>query len=98
MPRWKQVPSHIKPFLTEKERKLLDTIAEWDSVKSAATHIQISERTAYNVLYRIRNRYKYARGFINTILSYRKRSPRLDLVLSKRVPMEILEREEKEDE
>jgi hypothetical protein len=84
----------VRSFLTESERKLLDKIAEYDSVKAAAVHSQISERTAYNVLYRIRNKYKYARGFINTILAYRKKSLRLDQVLSKRVVMDALEEEE----
>lgn len=90
------MPFSHREFLTKKERSLLDAIAEWDTVKGAAGNLQISERTAYNMLYRIRNRYKYARGFINTVLNYRKKSPRLDQVLSKRVPMEVLEREENE--
>jgi hypothetical protein len=87
------MPVAKKRFLTEKERKLLDTIAECDSVRTAASHCQITARTAYNMLYRIRNRYQYARGFINTILAYRKKSLRLEQVLSKRVPMEDLEPE-----
>jgi DNA-binding NarL/FixJ family response regulator len=90
---WK-VPLSRKDFLTEKERRLLDAIAEWDSVKAAATQLRISERTAYNMLYRIRNKYRNARGFINTILAYRRKSARLDQVLTKRVPMEALEEEE----
>lgn len=87
------MPIAKKRFLTEKERKLLDAVAEYDTVANAAEHRQISARTAYNMLYRIRNRYQYARGFINTILNYRKKSSRLEQVLSKRVPMEELENE-----
>jgi DNA-binding NarL/FixJ family response regulator len=89
--------SSQKDFLTEKERRLLNAIAEWDSVKSAASQLRISERTAYNMLYRIRNKYRKARGFINTILAFRRKSVRLDQVLTKRVPMEALEEEEAEE-
>lgn len=74
-------------FLTEKEKKLLNAIDEKDTVKAAASSLGISPRTAYDMLYRIRNRYVIARGFINTILAYRKKSPRLEMILTKKVPL-----------
>jgi len=74
--------------LTEKERRILDKIAECISVVEAAQELGLSVRTLYNVLYRIRNKYRKARLFVNTILAYRRKDRILARVLTKNIPME----------
>lgn len=63
------------------------------SVKAAASFIRdshdpavrdekLTTDAAYSILYRLRQRYLDARGFVNTLLAYRKRSELLQKVLT----------------
>ena len=82
-----------KPDLfSERERKLINAINEHFIVKEAAESIGITVRTAYNMLYRLRNKYLKAQTFVNTILAQKRRSPLLNRVLTKKVDIEILEK------
>ena len=87
-------------MLTQKERELLEAIKHHITVKDASQSLGISERTAYNMLYRIRRKYKRARDFVNTILAYRKSDRFLDRLLALKQPlwkeMKELEKEEEE--
>lgn len=84
---------HKRSLLTKKQRKILDAINEHVYVKDAALALGLSPRTVYNILYSLRNKYAAARIYVNTILAYRRKSPTLERVLTKRLPIEKLERE-----
>ena len=83
-------------MLTKREKDLIEAIKRYLYVKDAAHAIGISERTAYNMLYRIRRKYRKAREFVNQILALRKSHPIFDKLLSMKVPLwkEIKELEE----
>lgn len=74
-------------YLTKKEEELLQAIETQGTVRFAAVHLHISVKTAYNVLYRIRNKYRWARGYCNNIMNWRRKSRRLEQVLTKKIPM-----------
>lgn len=72
-------------LLSDRERNLLDALSRAGTVKDAAYFIRYSRdpaihdekmttKAAYSILYRLRQKYLDARGFVNTILAYRKRS------------------------
>jgi len=80
-------------LLSDRERNLLEALSKLGSVKDAATFIRSSydpavrdekmtTDAAYSILYRIRQKYLDARGFVNTILAYRKKSELLRKVLT----------------
>ncbi|MCW4015064.1 MAG: LuxR C-terminal-related transcriptional regulator [Candidatus Bathyarchaeota archaeon] len=71
--------------LSEREKEVLNKIANSDSVKSAASNLNLSTSTVYNMLYRIRKKHKDSRKLVNTVLAYRRKSQLLDMVLSRRV-------------
>jgi len=85
-------------LLTKREKQLLDSLKSKYSVKDGAVALGISPNTAYNMIYRIRKKYREARNFINTILTYRRTSSLLDVVLSIKQPLwkEIKEMEKQE--
>ena len=85
-------------LLTKREKQLLDSLKNKYSVKDGAVALGISPNTAYNMIYRIRKKYREARNFINTILTYRRTSSLLDVVLSIKQPLwkEIKEMEKQE--
>jgi len=87
-------------MLTKREKELIEAIKHHLYVKDAAHTIGISERTAYNMLYRIRRKYKRAREFVNQILSLRRAHPIFDKLLSLKTPLwkEIRELEEMQRE
>lgn len=58
--------------LTEREKEILNKIVETDSVKTAASELDLTPSTIYNILYRIRKKQREARLFINQLLPYRK--------------------------
>jgi len=58
--------------LTEREKQILDKIVEVDSIKTAASALGISPATIYNILYRLREKQRKARLFINRLLPYRR--------------------------
>jgi len=88
--------------LTQKEKNLLNAIKKHITVKEAAISLGISPRTAYNVLFRIRRKYRKARDLVNTIIGYRRSDGYLDRLLALRQPLwrEIkrLEKLEEEEE
>ena len=87
-------------MLTSRERQLLDAIKRSVSVKQAAQSIGMSERTAYNMLYKIRKKYRKARELVNAVLSYRRSDGYLDRLLALKQPLwkEIKEQEKIEKE
>ena len=87
-------------MLTKREQELLDAIKHHISVKDAAHSIGLSPRTAYNMLYKIRRKYKKARDLVNVIISYRRADKFLDRLLALKKPLwkEIRELEKEEME
>lgn len=83
---------HRRHLLTDKEKRLLDAINQHGFVKDAAQALGISPRTAYNQLYILRKKYGLCRIFLNTILAYRKKSPTLQKVLTKKISIDKLEK------
>ena len=80
-------------LLSDRERNLLDAIATSGSVKSAARFIRhsydprikdenMTAGAAYSILARLRGKYTDARGFVNTLLAYRRKSELLKKVLT----------------
>ena len=80
-------------LLSDRERNLLEAISKSGSVKAAASFIrnnndpsirdeEMTKGAAYGILYRLRHKYLDARGFVNTILAYRKKSELLRKVLT----------------
>lgn len=68
--------------LTKREREIIDIISQTDSVKLAARKLGISPKTVYNTLAVIRSKYTQSRTYTNQILAYRKKSPRMDKLLT----------------
>lgn len=85
--------------LTPREKKLLDMIVQSKDVKTAAYFLRYHENpkirdeamtddAAYSMLRRIRIKYLASRQFINTILAYRRKDPKLKQVLTPRIRVE----------
>lgn len=78
--------------LSPLEQKVLDQIGMIEP-KIVAEHLMISESTVRVVLYRIRKKYKDARGFINMIENKRKQYPGLNKYMRtrerKKRPLEV---------
>ena len=74
-------------MLTKRERELLDAIKHHITVKDAAHSIGLSARTAYNMLYKIRRKYKKARDLVNLIISYRRQDRFLNRLLALKQPL-----------
>ena len=87
-------------MLTAREKQLLEAIKHNITVKKAAQSIGMSERTAYNMLYKIRKKYRKARDLVNNIISYRRSDGYLDKLLALKQPLwkEIKELEKEEEE
>jgi molybdenum-dependent DNA-binding transcriptional regulator ModE len=70
------------------EERLLEVLADSVSVKEAASRIGISYKTAYNTLYRLRQKYVKARAYVNKIDAQKKRGKLLRMVLTSRLGQE----------
>jgi len=99
-------------LLTPREKRLLEAIGRSRNVKQAIESLNrsmnpsvkddITLQAAYQTLYRIRERYKEARQFVNEVVALRKKYPNLDnrlapKTLASRIRVED-EQEEKEEE
>lgn len=60
-------------FLTKAEEKLLTAMLNVESVKMAALELGITTHTAYNVIYRMKQKYKKFRGYVNTLDAQKRR-------------------------
>lgn len=58
---------------------------EVDTIKFAAQKAGIKPHTAYNILYRIRQKYKKYRGFVNTIDAQKRRGGLFKMALTDRM-------------
>jgi len=76
------------------EEKILDAIANAESIKAGAEKFGVKPKTFYNYLYRVRKRYFEARRFVNKILSYRRKSRILDRAFTRITLERELELEE----
>jgi molybdenum-dependent DNA-binding transcriptional regulator ModE len=74
--------------LKKLEEKLLEALADSVSVKEASTKIGISYKTAYNTLYRLRQKYIKYRAYVNKIDAQKRRSKLLRMVLTSRLGQE----------
>lgn len=82
--------------LSKREREILDACHEHLTAKSAALSLGLSPSTVYNVLLNIRRKYWVARKYVNTILAYRRKGPKLDMLLSRRLKLKDEEQLKKE--
>lgn len=60
-------------FLTKGEEKLLTAMLDVESVKMAALELGITAHTAYNVIYRMKEKYRKGRGYANTLDAQKRR-------------------------
>jgi len=76
-----------KPWEQEKAefQRLFEAIAATSTVKGAALKLGISPRAAYNLLYKLRNKYVKARKIVNFVDSQKRRDKRIRMVLTDRV-------------
>ncbi|MCS7124526.1 MAG: hypothetical protein NZ932_03825 [Candidatus Bathyarchaeota archaeon] len=81
-------------FLKKIEKKYLDTLASHRTIRDAALALGISPRTLYNWCFNLRRRYIERRGWLNTVINYRRKSLLIARILSKRKPLEGIEEEE----
>jgi len=77
--------------LSEREKVILDKLAETLDVETAATALGITPATIYNIIYRLRKKQKEARLFLNQILSYRRRSEKLARLLAPKVTVKEIQ-------
>lgn len=84
--------------LSKPQKKLLEAMIDSVSVKEAALKCGIKPKTAYNLLYSLRKKYRKARTFVNTIDAQKRRSSLFKMVLTDRVSVEEKQLEEEEDE
>jgi len=82
----------VSPLLSKREIRLLTICVEVISLKDAARKMGVTDSTAYNMIHRIRRKYKESRKTVNTILNYKRRSSLLEKVL------EVRKVEEEEEE
>lgn len=82
-----------KNVLRKSEEKLLDFLADSVSVRDACKKLRMSPKTAYNMLYRLRQKYVRARALVNKIEAQKRRSETLRKVLTIRVKLEDAEEE-----
>jgi len=75
-------------FLTKTEKLYLEALAKYPTIKDAALALGVSPRTLYNWCYNFRKRYEARRGWINSVLNYKRKSALITKILSKRVPLE----------
>ena len=92
----KTAPINQPKLLTKAEEKLFAALKKYDTVAHAAQEIGISAKTAYNMLYRLRIKYRKARRFVNFIEASKRGSETLRMVLTSR--MDLAKAPEKEDE
>lgn len=69
-------------YVPDSEVTLLEAITSEGSVKKAAKKIGITPRTAYNLLYRMRQKKKQGLGYSNNLNNWREKSPLLKKVLT----------------
>jgi len=72
-------------ILTTSEEKLLSALKDSMTVKDAAGRIGLREKTAYNMLLRLRKKYGKARHFVNFIDAQKRRSDLMRMVLTSRL-------------
>lgn len=82
--------------LSKPQKKLLEAMIDCISVKQAAQKAGFKPRTAYNLLYSLRKKYRRARKFVNTIDAQKRRSKLFKMVLTDRLTAEekLLDEEE----
>lgn len=86
-------------FLSETERKYFDALAQYDTIKTAATKgLGIEPQSLYNFLYNLKKRYRKRRGWINAIIAQKRRSSLIDNVLTEKVPLEKPEEGDESEE
>jgi len=74
-------------LLTDREREILDMLAKTGNVKLTALRLNISRKTVYNTLTRIKKKYLACRTFVNQILAYKRKSILLEDLLTPRVKL-----------
>jgi FixJ family two-component response regulator len=88
----------VSENLSKTERKYFDALAEHDTIKSAAVALGISAQTLYNFLYNLKRKYRKRRGWINSIISQKRRNELIRDVLSEKVELQEPGSEEDEGE
>lgn len=84
-------------LLTKQEEKLWNALKAYDTVAFAAQSIGFKPKTAYNMLYRLRQKYLKARRFVNFVEGSKRGCPTIRMVMTSRREMRgETELEEKE--
>jgi len=82
----------VDRFLSKRERRYFDALASTDSVKLAASKLELDPQTLYNWLYSLKRRYAQKRGWINAVLAQRKRNKLIRRMLRKHVDLDFGDR------
>lgn len=85
-------PKEKPKVLTKAEEKLFIAMKEWDTVANAAQEVGIAPKTAYNMLYRLRAKYRKARRFVNFMEAQKRNSDTIRMVMTSR--MDLAEKKE----
>lgn len=84
-------------YLTKKERKYFDALANFNTIKAAAASLGIANSTLYNWKCELKKRYKRRRGWINSVLSQTRRGGNLADLLTERKQMSEPDSEEDDE-
>jgi len=79
----------VDRFLSKTERRYFDALASTNSVKTAASKLNLEPQTLYNWLYTLKRRYARKRGWINAVLAQRKRNKLIRRMLRKHVDLDF---------
>ncbi|MGQ9641825.1 MAG: helix-turn-helix domain-containing protein [Candidatus Bathycorpusculaceae bacterium] len=85
-------------FLSKLERRYFDALASYATIREAADALGVKPQTLYNWVHNLRLRYKKRRGWVNAVVSQKRRSELIRRVLSERKPLEGLGEESLEEE
>lgn len=86
-------------FLSKTERKYFDALAQYDSIKTAATEgLGIEPQSLYNFLYNLKRKYRKRRGWINAVIAQKRRSDLIHSVLTEKVELEKPEEGDESEE
>lgn len=85
-------------FLSKTERKRFDALATSTTIKEASQKLGIKTGTLYNWKQDLLKRHEFRRGWINAVLSQKKRSRLLKNFLSKKEEIKGLKEEDEDEE
>lgn len=85
-------------YLTKKERLYFNALADADTIKNAATKLGLAPQTLYNWIYNLKHKYKNRRGWINAVISQKKRNSLIKDILTEKKSFEAPESDFEDDD